>query len=247
MIVFPMAGLSRRFTEAGYTIPKYMLKAGGQTIFNHVLAGFESCFADFPFLFIYRDVFGTGDFLRAECAALGIMKYHLIELRETTRGQAETVALGLKSAMTTPETPLTIFNIDTIRPHFRYPSAEQLVGYDGYMEVFRGVGDGWSFARTASETDPCILETAEKRRISDLCSNGLYHFSHYGDFMDAFSMESARPSDVWDAKELYIAPLYNHMIRRGQKILAVEVPSSSMIPCGIPSEYESFRQFCAEN
>lgn len=34
MIVIPMAGMSSRFFKAGYTQPKYMLEAHGQTCLN---------------------------------------------------------------------------------------------------------------------------------------------------------------------------------------------------------------------
>jgi hypothetical protein len=32
MIIIPMSGLSRRFTEAGYHQPKYMLQAHGRSL-----------------------------------------------------------------------------------------------------------------------------------------------------------------------------------------------------------------------
>ncbi|HEY0421149.1 MAG TPA: capsular biosynthesis protein, partial [Acetobacteraceae bacterium] len=72
MIVIPMAGLSRRFTEAGYAAPKYMLQANGRSVFAHAVGSFAAYFASQEFLFIIRDVAGTADFVRAECAALDI-------------------------------------------------------------------------------------------------------------------------------------------------------------------------------
>ena len=39
MIVFPMAGLSRRFSEAGYDQPKYMLPLEGGPCFDAGMRG----------------------------------------------------------------------------------------------------------------------------------------------------------------------------------------------------------------
>ncbi len=246
MIVLPMAGLSQRFIKAGYTLPKYMLTAGANTVFSHVLQSFEHYFTTEPFLFICRDVMDTPDFIRKECKQLGINEFQLAVLDAPTQGQAETVWLGLQQAKTEEKKTITIFNIDTIRPHFRFPAAKFLADIDGFIEVFRGQGDNWSFAKTETPTSMKVIETSEKRRISELCSTGLYHFARCGDFMEAFEDESKKPKEHWDAQELYVAPLYNFLIKKGAKIMAVEIAETDMIPCGIPSEYESYKmKFCS--
>lgn len=241
MFVFPMAGLSSRFTKAGYELPKYMLEAGGKTVFAHVVGGFDHYFKSDKFVFIYRDVAGTKAFLEKQCKALGIADFILVELDQPTGGQAETVYLGLQKIQADPSVPLTVYNIDTICPQFRHPSPDCLAEIDGYLEVFRGAGDAWSFARTVSETDDTVIETAEKRRISDLCSTGLYYFARTGDFMQTFEADRARPASEREGGEFYIAPMYNDLIRAGKKIIAVEIPLNAMIPCGVPHEYEAFK------
>lgn len=242
MIVIPMAGLSKRFADAGYKKSKYMLIVGGQSVFAHVMKSFEAYFASEYFLFICRDEPGTISFVADECRRLNIENGRLVTLKEPTRGQAETVALGLEQAEVGLGLPITIFNIDTIRPHFRFPPSDVLAGLDGYMEVFKGQGDHWSFALTKSQDDMSVLQTAEKKRISDLCSTGLYDFRRAGDFLSAYEEESKKPKEELQGQELYIAPLYNHLILRGRKILAVEIPPEHMIPCGTPDDFESFKQ-----
>ena len=44
-LIFPMAGLSERFTRAGFTVPKYMLQAHGRSLFRHAVEGFLGHFA----------------------------------------------------------------------------------------------------------------------------------------------------------------------------------------------------------
>ena len=137
MIVLPMAGLSSRFFKAGYTVPKYMLDLHGQSVFAHALGSFEHFFGAERFLIICRDIQGTPDFIRAECAALGLdsAQVDLVVLEAETAGQAETVTRGLESAQADLDTPLTVFNIDTFRPGLRHPADFDVAAVDGYLET----------------------------------------------------------------------------------------------------------------
>ncbi len=233
MIVIPMAGLSSRFFEAGYDKPKYMLPAHGMPLFDHALLSFKAYFDSVPFLFIVRDVFQTPEFVKTRCQRLGIKSFDIVILNDETRGQAETVFLGLDKV--TDDTPLTIFNIDTFRPDFVLP---QIVSQsDGYLEVFRGEGSNWSYAKPESAESTRVIETAEKNPISDLCSTGLYHFKSAGDFKRIFQLEAERPASEWQKQELYIAPLYNYLIKEGKQIHYHLIDKSEVIFCGVPQEY----------
>jgi hypothetical protein len=230
MIVLPMAGLSSRFTTAGYDVPKYMLPLHGQSVFAHAISSFAADFAQRPFLIIYRPVAGTRDFLLSEMARLDIRTFTLLELDAETRGQAETVSLAIGRAAVSADAPLSIFNIDTFRPGFRFPHLDA----DGWLEVFRGTGDNWSFARPEAPGSTRVVETAEKRAISDLCCTGFYHFARAGDFMRAYVAEAAEVKS-----ELYVAPLYNRLIARGANIRYFEIKPSDVVFCGVPAEYEA--------
>ncbi|GAB1111502.1 MAG: glycosyltransferase family 2 protein [Shewanella algae] len=235
MIVIPMAGLSSRFFKAGYQEPKYMLPAHGKPLFDHALLSFSRYFATMPFLFIVRDVYNTPEFVEKRCRQLGIKDYRIVSLTEATRGQAETVYLGLTDV--DPQTPLTIFNIDTFRPGFSFPAITEHC--DGYLEVFKGEGSNWSYAKPAAVNSTLVVETAEKKPISDLCSTGLYYFRHAADFCAAYTQEAAKPASEWQKQELYIAPLYNYLISQGKQIHYHLIERDEVIFCGVPEEYLS--------
>jgi hypothetical protein len=237
MIVIPMAGLSSRFFREGYTLPKYMLEARGKTLFDHSVESFSEYFSSEHFVFIIRDVYNTKQFVAARANELGIKKYDIVVLEGETRGQAETVALGIRD-FENSKASLTIFNIDTFRPHFTFPDLSRLE--DGYLEVFRGSGENWSFVRPIEEDSTKIDLTTEKKPISDLCCTGLYHFKCIADYMNAFNYFVALPSEQWDKGELYVAPLYNHLINIGKEIHYNLIPREDVIFCGTPDEYNSF-------
>mgnify|MGYP000848854876 CR=1 FL=1 len=234
MIVIPMAGLSSRFTKAGYTKPKYMLPLAGKSVFAHSIESFSAYFGVMPFVFIARPVADTEAFIRKETAKLGIKDVRIIILDHETAGQAETVELGVRKAGLSLETPLTIFNIDTFRKNFRFPDEPWFKRSDGYLEVFKGEGANWSYVGPEeNSSEPLAARTTEKQPISDLCCDGLYHFAHTCDFFDALAQERLSPS----SPELYVAPLYNHLIKEGHKIHYDLVPQDLITFCGVPAEY----------
>ena len=58
-IIIPMAGLSSRFTKAGYVLPKYMLYVKNKSLFNLAVTSFEKYFDTCRFVFVARNVFDT--------------------------------------------------------------------------------------------------------------------------------------------------------------------------------------------
>lgn len=238
MFLIPMCGLSSRFFKAGYDKPKYMLDLNGETVFSWSVKSFERYFQTDKFVFIYRDIYGTKDFLQQEIQKLGVCDFELICLAHETEGQAETVYLGLQEIQEDDE--LYIFNIDSKIVDFRQP--EWVGDCDAYLEVFKGEGNHWSFA--LPDTDgKSVLKTTEKERISDLCSDGLYYFKSKNLFMDLFREIKAKGEKT--KSEYYIAPLYNHLICQGKKVYYDLIDKNNILFCGTPDEYLallSFRQ-----
>jgi NDP-sugar pyrophosphorylase family protein len=230
MFVIPMMGKSRRFTEAGYALPKYRLPLHGQSVFFHVVKSFEHYFQDDLFLFVVRRDHEIAEHLRQELKNLGVKEFRIVELEGDTLGQADSVYRGLQQLRS--DEPVYIFNIDTIRPGFR--KSELAADAQGYLEVFEGDGDHWSFV----EPGPghAVLRTTEKERISNLCSDGLYHFADARIFNEAFEHQLA--NKLVNRGEYYVAPCYNMLIRSGGRVAYELIDRSEIVFCGTPQEYE---------
>ena len=240
MIVIPMAGMSRRFSEAGYSQPKYMLQAHGKSLFSHAVNSFSSYFQNTPFLFIARDVQATEEFIRSEVIKLGILNFQIAILEAPTAGQAQTVSMGLNVADADSNTPLTIFNIDTFRPGFNFPVDFDLNLVDGYLEVFRGGGSNWSYVLPSSDGSNRVIETTEKIPVSDLCCTGLYHFKSVGLFQETYATFLGSGLEAFNLAELYVAPMYNLLINNNHDIRYHLIERDEVIFCGVPSEYKDF-------
>jgi len=235
-IVFPMAGLSSRFTKAGYDKPKYMLGVDESTVFFHAVNSFKKYFDECTVLFIYRDIQNTKEFIDSECIKMKLSNYTSVYLEKETEGQADTVYQGLVKANIKDDEDILIFNIDTFRPNFTLPKELDFNILDGYLEVFEAEGEHWSFVFPENETSNKVIKTTEKERISSLCSSGLYYFKYAKDFLNIFK-EILDKNDR-SKNEFYIAPMYNYMIKENKDIRYSKISLDEIVFCGTPVEYE---------
>lgn len=232
MFVIPMAGLSSRFFKAGYTVPKYQLSVNDTVVFDLAIKSFERYFASDIFVLIVRDVYDTPNFVADRLTQLGVKDFIIHILSDETRGQAETVALGIEDNRIKADEPVYIFNIDTFRYDFLKPDCVAKV--DGYLEVFQGEGEHWSFIAINERNE--VIKTTEKQRISDLCSDGLYYFKSKALYLSLF--EQAKAQDLTVNQEFYIAPMYNLLIEQGGKVGYVKIGEHEIDFCGTPDEYQ---------
>lgn len=242
MIVIPMAGKSRRFFEAGYKEPKFFLPLDGRPLFDWSLLSFKAYFESQEFLFIAQDDDSIKKFLIERIKVLGIKKFQFIYLSAPTRGQAETVFFGVQKYLSSTlltesqkEQALIIFNIDTIRPNIQFPRDWEA---HGWIEVFEAAGDNWSFVLPKVDSPEWVDKCTEKMRISDLCCTGLYGFSSIAQYLDAYAAELNSPSSF----ELFVAPLYNHLISKGAPISWYAVDCGEVFLSGVPDEYERLKK-----
>jgi hypothetical protein len=235
IIVVPMAGNSSRFFKNGFIEPKYMLKVLDKSLFYYSVTSFKKYFSDAKFIFICKSDYNTVSFVQSEILKLGISNYEILVLDKTSKGQAETVYIGLNNREDLHDHEVWIFNIDTMRRGLHLPEFNDNV--NGALEYFIGHGDSWSFIQTRSD-DSSVLLTTEKIRISEKCSTGLYFFKNPDIYCTTY-LEYY--SDLKD-QEHYIAPMYNRIIGRGGIVTAFECQLSEIINFGTPKDYEIFKK-----
>ena len=232
-----MAGLGTRFSRAGYTLPKYMLRAAGATLFEHSLGSLPLEPAR-KIIFIalkeHQERYGLESFITSAldgiCGGAAFRPaLEIILLDGPTRGQAETV-LKAKDAVP-PGAELAIFNIDT--KFISDTLLKKLTGpekKDGVLGSFSlsAKDPKWSFARLGP--GGLVSEVAEKVQISDNALTGLYHFTSAEDFFTAASEAVGGNAPG----ELYVAPLYNKLIAAGRSFVLDE--ARSVTPLGTPED-----------
>jgi len=235
--IITMAGVGRRFREAGYTRPKYEIEVQGQTLFAWSMESLRSFIdAGSPFVFVTRKEDDATAFVANACRLLGIVSHDVIELDRLTDGQA-TSALLAETVVANPDAPAFIYNIDTHVSPNRMPASA--VRGEGWIPCFRGEGDAWSFART--DASGKVLEMREKVRISPFATVGLYWFGSFRLYSDTYRKYYADPARL-EAGERYIAPMYNQLIADGLEVYMHEIPIEAVVPLGTPAEVERFKR-----
>jgi len=232
-----MAGLSKRFRSAGYNLPKHLLPLCDKTVFFWSIKSLEHYFARESFTFITLRQNEDKYFIHDTCELLGIANFQIVQLDTPTSGQAETIFLVTKTLRPQAiDDSLKIFNIDTIRPQLRYPLLDS---NSGWIELFEGSGNHWSFARLYGTQSNKVAQIAEKQRISDWCSTGAYGFSSISFFNSVYKnmYEIFEPED-----EKYVAPMLQRIIELGHEVSCTKIQPSKMIPCGTPNEYDLCRK-----
>lgn len=242
LVVIPMLGRGVRFLEAGYSASKQFLPAGQWSVFQTVLESFRKWFDVFAFRFVCPSQ-AVADRVALESQELGLIPSQIsFRIVPTpTKGQAESVMRGLRG-LPNSKGPLIIHNVDTALRDFEIPRLAE--GTDGWIQVFRGKGEHWSFVAgeqiAERDGEGTIGQVREKERISPLCSSGLYGFRDAHTFEQLFlAMRKKAISEL--GGELFVAPMFQIGISQGMNFRYHEVPPTSVISLGTPNEYELSR------
>lgn len=235
-IVITMAGRGSRFYEAGYTVPKYEIMAHGRSLFEWSMLSLQNFLApDSRVIFVCLGENKSADYVTRQSHALGLKDVHVVELAQLTDGQASSAYVSRE--LWRSEEPLLIYNIDTyVNPRALQP-ADIRAGSDGWVPCFQVPGDHWSFVKLGE--DGWATDLAEKMRISDFASIGLYWFAQAGRYVQAYD-NFFSDSENLVRGERYIAPLYRQLLAEGGKISIADLALEDVHVLGTPPELDAF-------
>ena len=235
-IILPMAGMGRRFKEAGYKTPKPFIHVACRPMFVQVLNNMPERHHGHLHVVTLADP-NDDDLEQREMHlrdAGGDLGLTIIRLRELTGGAACTVLEGISGLEEDPVTPVIVANCDQYLDwepdHFlQYAQKEDA---DGAIATFRASGVKWSFADV--KEDGTIAAVAEKIPISHDATCGVYYFRNALILKNAILQMMAK--QIKTNGEFYLAPCYNEMIAEGMKIVNYPVPR--MYGMGTPEDLE---------
>lgn len=211
-IVVPMAGRGSRFSYRGDNKPKPLIAVAGRPMIAWAvqsLAGFRSMRTVFVVLREHEIRFGVSAMLRS----LSGVDATIVHLDSVTEGQLCTVLAARE--FIEPDEGLLIASSDTyVVSELASDIAGSAPDCRGLISVASMPGDRWSFARVSECGD--VVEVAEKLRISDYASTGLYYFSRGGEFLEIADELIRNREKTKD--EYYVMPVYNKYIQRGWRV-----------------------------
>ena len=235
-VVITMAGHGSRFYDAGYTVPKYEIIAHNRSLFEWSMLSLKNFLTlDSRIIFVCLKENKSSEFVLRQTKALGFTNVDIIDLEEVTDGQATSAYLSKE--LWIPEWPLLIYNIDTyVKPHVLKPD-DIRTGSDGWVPCFQAPGAHWSFVKLGD--DGWAVDLAEKQRISNYASIGLYFFSLASRYVKLYDRFFSNTNNLTHG-EKYIAPLYRQLLAEGGKVSLTDLSLSDVHVLGTPAELDYF-------
>lgn len=212
IVVVPMAGRGSRFADKGFDVPKPLVKVAGKHMIQWALKSLEGVYYDqiiFVALKEHEIQYGISKILTE---SLG-NKFELLLIDEVTEGQLCTVLVAKEYFLNRPDL-LVIASDSLINSNIGEEISHKPDEVKGIISVINLPGDRWSFARTNAQVE--VVEVAEKIRISDNASTGIYYFSDAMEFLEI--AEDIITKQEKTKGEYYIIPVYQKMIENNEKV-----------------------------
>lgn len=235
-IVIPMAGAGSRFANAGYKDPKPLIPVHNLPMIRLVIENLKpNC--DHRFIFITQQSYAQNYNLRDKLT-IWAPGCEVLELDGITEGAACTVITA--KHLINNDDNLMIANSDQfvdvdINDYLNYEKENEL---NGLIMTMKANDPKWSFVGLNSLN--LVASVVEKQVISDEATVGIYNFSKGADFISG--AESMIKNNERVNGEFYVAPVYNSLIEKGQKIGIYNIGSegNGMYGLGIPSDLKLF-------
>jgi len=211
-IIMCMAGRGSRFHGSGYQRPKPLIEVLGEPMFLQAVRSIENMvYSQIIFIALaeHQQMFDMRSKIQTRFQSKGT----LILIPEVTAGQLCTVLMA-KELINSEESVLIISSDTIVQSTLRTDIENMEINCEGLISVANMPGDRWSFAKT-DETGK-VVEVAEKHRISDNASTGLYYFSNGKKFVQR--AEKLIADQKTTKGEYFIMPLYQQYINAGEYI-----------------------------
>lgn len=231
-VIVPMAGRGARFAERGYHVPKPLVEVAGKPMLYWALQSLEGMdYSEIVFVALEEHERQWG--LEAATVQLGLARSRLILLPEVTEGQLCTV-MAARNYLSADEDVLVASSDTFVVSDLSAAIQSRGTACRGIISVANLPGEQWSFART--DFSGRVVEVAEKRRISNHASTGLYYFAHGADLLQAGdAMIHNREKTIG---EYYVIPVYRKFVELGWRV-EINV-ASEMWDMGTPEAKAAF-------
>jgi NDP-sugar pyrophosphorylase family protein len=240
-IIIPMSGMSSRFSNAGYTTPKYLINVDGKKIIEHIINLFPK---NSEFIFIINDIH------KDETDVVNVLETLVKNKTIVTipRHKNGPVFSVYEFDNLINDEDEVIVNYCDFSMYWDYSLFKKFVDStecDGCVVCYTGFhphmlgGDNYAFCRTDENNK--ILEIREKQaftddKMSEFASTGTYYFKK-GSYVKKY-FKQLMDEDININGEYYVSLIYNLLIRDGLFNLVYEVPH--MLQWGTPFDLDVY-------
>jgi dTDP-glucose pyrophosphorylase len=238
-IVIPMAGNGSRFAKAGYKNPKPFIDVNGKPMIQRVMdnLAFENDNYEISYFLIAKQ-----EHLNKEKELVEYLqeKYNVtfITVDKTTEGAACTVLFARKYINN--DDMLIFANSDQIVDFEIKNFIDDAVNKDLDASILTFIDEEknpkWSFAKI--DENSLVEKVAEKQVISQYATVGIYLYRKGSIFVDG-AIDMIINNDRFN-NEFYVCPVYNYIIKNGNKVGIFNIENSAMHGLGTPEDLQKY-------
>lgn len=239
-IIITLAGKSKRFLEAGYSTPKFLLEIGGKTILEHIPDMFSK---NDMFYFVFNKN-QIRDFPEIKTIIKkSVPNYEIIEIKTHDHGPVFS-AIHIKSI--DKNQPVIVSYCDFLVSWDYLDFLSKTADYDMAIPSFIGLHPSsfgvtkYAYSKLNSKNE--LIELREKEsftnnRINEYANAGIYYFKSYNLFQSLGRELLANKPEGLD--EAYVSLISNLVVSNKGKVLITVV--SKFICLGTPFDYEMYK------
>lgn len=232
-ILILMAGNAKDYEEKGYSYPKYLIEVQNKPIIQRIIESLENVSSKITCIIRKEDQekYFLGDTLK-----ILYPKCNIIEVAGNTKGAVCTALFAIDEINNDDE--LLILNGDQLIKTDIAPAIEDFRkrNLDGGIVVFNAVHPKYS--SVLLDENNFVIQTSEKRPISNLASSGCCYFKKGSQFVEACFKVIEK--DVNTQGMYYISSTFNEMILKQLKIGTYEIPKKDYISFSTYQMYENY-------
>lgn len=230
IIIIPLGGIGKRFSDLGYTEPKPLIKANGKEIIFWVLDNLKIQKEDKLFI-VYNNSLEKYNFER-------IVNYkdnriNFFKLKKNTKGPVETINLFLKEIVNQNfDDKVLLLDGDTfykknILKTFRKKKTSSILFFKG-----KNLKPIYSFIKYRKNI---INRIVEKKNISNNANTGAYFFCS----LKKLFFYTNKVLKKYSTKA-YVSHIYKEMIEDKIRIEPIEIKEKDFVCLGTPEQLKNF-------
>lgn len=236
-IVIPMVGLGKRFSDAGFILPKPLIQVRGKAIVQHSI---ESFGIEGNYIFIIRTSSHSEELkfllksIKPDCK--------IIEIDYMTEGSVSSIMLAKEyinndeELITTNCDQRTDWNSEEFINFCKSSNSDGIVVTYPYEGIILNQKSPYSFIELDSEGRAKRLE--EKFAISHHALCGIHYWKKGSDFVSSSEMMIKNNDRV--NNEFYVAKSYNYLINEGKLIRSFPLKKQEFFSLGTPEDVKRF-------
>jgi len=241
-VIITFSGHSRRFKQAGYVLPKFLIKLDDEPIIKHVINMFAN--EDFFDLIFNKDqIIQFPQIRKILEETLPKNNYRIIEIEPHEMGPA----FSVNQLEDIDENEKVLISYCDFLVDWDYKQfCNSLEDCDGAIPAFQGFQPA-SFGSTLYaymrvNKDDHLLELREKKNFTDTrhqepASVGLYYFKKWSYFKHSYN-KSVNEKIFEGYKEHYVSLIYNELVKEG---FIIKVPLVKKFIClGTPEDLDQY-------